>query len=319
MTDKLILDADSIAYKAAAANEKRSIVVTHKENGKVMEFDNRTAFKDFLKENEKVNGEDYELTDVQDPRHISYGKSLVRNMIQGYTVHTGVKEVEIYIGGANNFRDAIPLPKKYKGKREDSLRPMQLKDIRYFMIQELGAIVVDGMEVDDMGSIRAYEGYKAGTRIIQVTEDKDAAQCMGWLYNPAKHTKPIYIDGLGELHMEGKKLKGTGRLWLYAQSTMGDPVDCYRPADLCEGAKFGDVACRKLFEDCKTDRDCWVVMNRQYSFWYPNDVTYTAWNGDVHKKDYIDIMQMYVDCAFMRRWQGDRINCREVLTKLGII
>jgi hypothetical protein len=327
--DVLILDADSIAYKAAAANESRSITASHKEKDNVTEWANRTAFRAFLKENDLTHTEvDYVITDVQDPRHVSYGKSLVREIIKGYHAKTGVKDAEIYIGGADNFRDRIPLPHKYKGKRVDTLRPVQLKDIRYFMITDLGAIVVEGEEVDDVGSKRAYAGWKENKgKVIQVTEDKDALQCSGWLFNPAKMASPVYIQGFGEIHKEGTGIKGTGRLWLYYQALYGDSVDCYHGADLWkldgthQGLKrqFGEMAAWKVLKDCKTDQEAWLALYGQYKEWYPEPVTYTAWDGEEHTKDCVDIMQMYFDCAFMRRWDNDRINCREVLTKLGVI
>lgn len=322
--DVLILDADSIAYKAAAANEAKSITATD-DGGKATHWDNRTAFRAFLKEH-SLDEANYQITDVQEPRHVSYGKSLVREIIKGYHAKTRVEAEEIYIGGADNFRDAIPLPHKYKGKRVETLRPLQLKDIRYYMIQELGAVVVEGQEVDDVGSIRAYTGWKENKgRVIQVTEDKDALQCNGWLFNAAKHASPIYIQGFGELHREGKGVKGTGRLWLYFQALYGDSVDCYHGADLWKAQdpegkrKFGEVAAFMILKDCKTDAEAWTALYTQYSEWYPEPVTYTDWSGDEQTKDAIDIMQMYFDCAFMRRWDGDRILCREVLTKLGVI
>lgn len=328
--DVLILDADSIAYKAAAANESRSITASHKGKDDVKEWANRTAFRNFLKEhNLQHTEEEYEITDVQEPRHVSYGKSLVKEIIKGYHTKTGVVDHEIYIGGADNFRDRIPLPTKYKGKRVDTMRPVQLKDIRYHMISELGAIVVEGEEVDDVGSKRAYTGWKENThKVIQVTEDKDALQCSGWLFNPVKMASPVYIQGFGELHREGTGVKGTGRLWLYFQSLYGDSVDCYHGCDLWkiagaqEGIKrqFGEVAAYNILKDCKTDAEAWLALFTQYHEWYPEALTYIAWNGDEQKdKDCVDIMQMYFDCAFMRRWDNDRINCREVLTKLGVI
>lgn len=322
--DVLILDADSIAYKAAAANEAKSITAMD-DGGKASHWDNRTAFRAFLKEN-NLDEANYEITDVQEPRHVSYGKSLVREIIKGYHAKTRVEAEEIYIGGTDNFRDRIPLPGKYKGKRADTLRPIQLKDIRYYMIQDLGAIVVEGQEVDDVGSIRAYAGWKENKgRVIQVTEDKDALQCNGWLFNAAKMASPVYIQGFGELHREGKGIKGTGRLWLYFQALYGDSVDCYHGADLWKAQdpdgkrKFGEVAAFNILKDCKTDAEAWLALYTQYTQWYPEPVTYMDWTGTEQTKDAVDIMQMYFDCAFMRRWDNDRINCREVLTKLGVI
>lgn len=322
--DVLILDADSIAYKAAAANEARSITATHKQSGDVTAYDNVTAFRAVLKAQEKDVEEDYIITPVQEPRHVSYARSQAEETIKKYHRMTGVDKHEIYIGGADNFRDSIPLPTRYKGGRDNTIRPVQLKDVRYHMIQNLGAIVVEGQEVDDVGSIRAYEGWKANKgKVIQVTCDKDALQCNGWLLNPDKMASPVYIQGFGELHREGKGVKGTGRLWLYFQALWGDPVDDYSSADLYKQEhptyQFGAVGAYLLLKDCKTDAEAWKVLYTQYKTWYPNPLTYTDWSGDVQTKDAVEIMQMYFDCAFMRRWENDRIIVKDVLTKLGVL
>lgn len=344
MSDELVFDADSIAYKAAAANEARSIKTIHIEK-RIPEFwDNRTAFKKYLLTTDHTP-DMYEIEDVQEPRHSSYGKSLIREMIKGYHNRTNVSKGVIYIGGTDNFRDLIPLPMehtvtigkfagtaklggKYKGKREDTIRPVQLKELRSFMIQELGAIVVNGMEVDDMGSIRAYKGWKDSKgRIIQVTEDKDALQCSGYLWNPAKMPQPILIQGFGELHPEGKGVKGTGRLWLYYQSLYGDAVDCYHGSSLAkiaadkrgEAMQYGEQAAYKLLKDATNDKEALALVYGQYKAWYPEPVTYMAHDGIIYTKDALQIMQMYFDAAFMRRWEDDRIDVESLLSKLGVI
>ena len=319
----LIFDADSIAYKAAAANETKSITTTHIESGAVEHWDNRTAFRTFLKTTDHTE-DMYRIVDVQDPRHISYAQSLVREMMKGYCLRSGISNYEIYISGDNNFRDFIPLPLKYKGKRDDTIRPVQLRELRQWMIRELGAIPVHDMEVDDMSSIRAYEGVKAKQKVVQCTIDKDALQCVGWLFNPDKDSAPRVIDGFGELHRDGKGIKGTGRMWLYFQSLYGDATDCYHGSTLWKmqdsKRKFGEVTAFNLLKDAQNDKEAWEILYKQYLEWYPTPQTYTAeYDGKDYTKDAVDMLQMYVDCAHMRRWKDDRIEVRAVLTKLGII
>lgn len=336
MKEILILDADSIAYKAAAANEARTIKTRHKGTGIIEQWDNRTHFRKYLAEERHDSEEMYEIEDVQEPRHVSYGQSLVRNMIRSYTTKLQIPQYEIYISGTDNFRDSIPLPQahetirggisggKYKGKREDNIRPKQLKEIRQWMIDDFGAIVVNGMEVDDMSSIRAYEGWKAGDKIIQVTEDKDATQCSGWLYNPAKMSTPILVQGFGKIEKQGAKVKGYGRAFLYFQALYGDAVDCYHGADIWKaqdipaGRQFGEMAALGLLKDAKTDREAVQIVYNQYKKWYPGTVDYVAWDGSLQSKNAVEIMQMYFDCAHMRRWHGDRIDVPALLAKLDI-
>lgn len=348
--DALICDADSIAYKAAAANERRRIRTVHQDTGIPETWDHRTAFRTYLATTNHTE-DMYTIEDIQEPKHLSYGENLIRDMLKGYSMRTGVSRREIYISGDDNFRDLIPLPQEYKpsdvnkkkgtdpvwagaykGKREGLIRPVQLKQLRNFMQNELGAIAVHGQEVDDMSSIRAYTGFKEGTRIIQVTSDKDALQCSGWLFNPDKDKTPRFIQGFGELHREIKKgkeadVKGTGRLWLYFQALYGDDVDCYHASDLWkigkdlagEKAQFGEVSAYNLLKDCKNDREALNALYKQFLEWYPAKHAYIDCFGNMQLKDAIEIMQVYFDCAHMRRWSGDRINVEEMLTKMGVI
>jgi hypothetical protein len=345
MESILILDADSIAYKAAAANESKSITTTHPVLG-VEHWDNRTKFRERLKSGTTTEDE-YTIEDVQDPRHISYGQTLIKEMIKNTCQRAKVYKYEIYISGDNNFREVIPLPERYiqadgksstggqyKSNRDDTIRPVQLKALRQWMTDELGAIPVHDREVDDISSIRAYSGYQArlvdkeAPKIIQATGDKDALGCTGWLFNQDKMTEPQLIQGLGELHREGKGIKGTGRMFFYFQTLFGDKVDGYRPVDIADIAQqkaggkklqFGEVAAYNILKDLKSDKECWQAIYNTYKSWYPEPTVYTAWNGEEHTKDAVDIMQLYVDCAHMQRFKDDRIICRQVLTKLGIL
>lgn len=350
MTDCLICDADSIAYKAAAANEKRRIRTVHIEKGVPETWDTRTQFRAYLAST--THTEDmYTIEDVQEPKHIDYGYKLIRDMLQGYSIRTGVSKRKIFISGDDNFRDLLPLPEAYnpvfnvkkgtnpvwagayKGKREGLIRPVQLKQLRSFMQSELGAIPVHGMEVDDMSSILAYEGHKAGAKVIQVTSDKDALQCTGWLFNPDKALAPRLITGFGELHREIKKgkeadVKGTGRLWLYFQALYGDDVDCYHAADLWkieldkrgEKAQFGEVAAYNILKDCKNDKEALQAVYNQYKEWYGEGLTtYVDCFGVVQNASVIDLMQLYFDAAHMRRWADDRIDVYNMLMKVGVV
>lgn len=348
MTEEVIgiLDADSIAYKAAAANEVKSIKSKHIEKGVIEEWKNRTEFKKYLAGTDHTV-DMYEITDHAVPKHISYAKSTVTSMIQKAQNEMRANRIEIYISGKDNFRDFILLPQeyvqnnatqstiggRYKSNRDGTARPELLAELRQWMIDgmDIGvkAVVVDGMEVDDMSSIRAYDGAKSGQKIVQYTADKDAGQCHGWLHVPEKDKEPRFITGLGSIYKDEKgKVRGSGRMFLYYQILAGDKVDGYRPVDILDiktqkagGGKvqYGDIAALNTLKDCKTDKECWQAIYNQYLTWYPAPLRYTACNDIDYDADALSIMQMYVDCAFMKRWADDRIIVKDVLTRLGIL
>ena len=82
---------------------------------------------------------------------------------------------------------------------------------------------------------------------------------------------------------------------------------------------FGAMGAYKILKDAKSDVEALTAIVDQYKKWYPKPITYRAWDESLHKdKSWLDIMQMYADCAFMRRYDGDRLVVKELLGKLKV-
>lgn len=321
-----VLDGDMVAYQSAAATELRTIDVTMRGTDKRMSFKTRTEWKAHAAANSLVL-DDYDVVDVQEPEPFWNTKHLIERTVGSWASKCEADRVEVYIGGDNNFREFLPLPKRYKSNRDDMLRPIFLKDAKAAIVNMYGHpvdSVVNGYESDDKLAMRAWDGVVKKERIIQVTRDKDAMGCQGLHLNPDKHTQPIMISGLGKLELNAKgEVKGLGRKWLYFQWLNGDPSDCYKPSALF-GKKFGEKSALKLLGPCQTDAECWGVVLDQFMAWSGMEssgdlYTYTAWNGSEQKKTLFEIMQMYLDCARMLRWEGDKVDVLETLQKLGVL
>jgi hypothetical protein len=239
-------------------------------------------------------------------------------MLSNIKAMSGCKEMVVVVQGEGNFRDNILLPTKYKGGRENLLRPVHLKDSVKYLVGKYKAELAVGRESDDVLSSYAWEGYKSKTKIVQATVDKDANQCAGWLLNWDKMTEPEFNQGLGRIWIDNKgKLRGVGRKWLYVQATLGDPSDCYKPTELAS-CKFGEKAAFAAFDPCNTDKECLQAVAGLYKKWYPEPIEYTAWNGQQVNSDWLEIAQMYFNCAHMQRWDGDKVNLWETLQKAGV-
>lgn len=311
------IDGDILSYRAAAANEKRFVTAVHKDTAETFEFDTATKFKEWAGDTK----DQYDLTPGQKAADLKNAFHILNHMIKNITTACGVERYHIVVSGDDNFRLDLPLPTRYKDSRKDSMRPLQLKDCKQYLINQHNAEISEGVEADDVLVAYACAGN------IQASIDKDANHGPFWLYNWDTMTEPEYISGFGELRViekvspsgtKTKDVKGYGRIWLYFQMVFGDPVDAYKPCELAK-AKFGDIGAYNLLKDCKTDKEALEALVKQYRAWYPAPITYKAWNGDVQKdKSWLDIWQLYADCAFMKRWDGDRFDVKEVLTKLGV-
>ena len=312
----VVIDGDIVAFRCAAANETRSIRVTHKVTGNTNDHAHRTAFKEHIRGVFEID--EFDIDDVQTASDISYAYHAIDSSIDAIVAACFADEVEVYMSGEGNFRLELPLPTQYKGNREELLRPLQLARCREYLVTKYKAVKVDGKETDDKLAERVYQGVQAKEKIIQATLDKDANSNVGWLYNWNKMTKPTKISGLGTLTLnEKKELSGYSRKWFYAQWVLGDSTDGFKPCQIA-GKKFGDVGAFNLLNECKDDKECVQAVYDQYKKWYPKAVTYKAWDGKEYTKNALDLMDLYAACAHMERWDGDRLNTREMLTKLGI-
>lgn len=317
----LLLDADIICYRSAACIEKRTVEVKHIKSGRVKVFDTRTQFKDFLKAKQFVyKAEDYDFTDIQTPEDVSHAIYIVKNLVKSLNEKFNPEVVHVLIGGKDNFRDNLPLPKKYKGNRADMIRPVFLQDVRQYLIGKYRAEVISGCETDDALTYYGYEYLSAGYDAIVVTLDKDALSYSGLkVYDYTKpESEPILIPSLGELHLNEKgDVKGNGFLWYCLQMLTGDITDNYRPFEVA-GIKYGEKTAYKLLKDCKTEQEALQVAISEYRRIYPGDVKYTAWNGLEITTDYLGMLMLYHKCVRMKATRDDKLNFKQFAESYGV-
>jgi len=145
---------------------------------------------------------------------------------------------ELFLTGKSNFRYEYAVTAEYKGNRKGTEKPTHYHLLREYLVSSWDALVVEGMEADDMLAIRATE---LGDDSIIVTLDKDLDQVSGWHYNFVKKNK-YYIA------------KDEGLLNFYKQFLIGDAVDNIK------GAKgIGEKKSHKLLEG-KTEQEMWDIV-----------------------------------------------------------
>lgn len=315
MTERLVvIDGDLLAFRAAAATEKRSVIATHKETLEELEFDTATLFKEWA----GSDAENYTLKPVQTPEPISHTIFAMKHTLNNIIEKCKADKYHIVLSGEDNFRKELPLPTRYKDTRKDVSKPINLAEAKEYLIKYHNAEVAKG-EADEALVAYAYQGYRNKQVVIQASIDKDATHGPGWLFNWTKDDEPQLIEGFGELYIDPDTdtVKGKGRLFLYHQNLFGDPVDCYKPSEIAK-KKFGEKSSYKLLKDCKDDKEAVQVIVDTYKKWYPEPTWYEAWDGSKQKKDHMEIWQMYADCAFMPRWDGDRLDVKKLCEKLGV-
>lgn len=346
MSERIVcIDGDWLIYSIAAVFESSYITATHINSiePSTIEYVNRTKFKASLEPGDDVSNyviQDYKRLKGPDDLCLKKAQGAVKGRLNKIIKNTQSTSYYIALGGSDNFRDSLPLPYKYKGERAFKLKPLLLKSLKKWLIQELPCIIAVGEEADDIVTKFQYRGDKTpGITYLGCTVDKDSRGTEGLLYDPLEEvTKKIeglgFIELIKKTSISGKvtyKCYGEGRKWLYYQILLGDDVDEYHPtaiaskANILEGrtniTKISSISPLKffnIFKDISTDKECWEAIARFYSSWYEGLEWWMSWDGSRVEGTWVDVLQMYVDVAFMRRWDNDRIDVRKVLLKYDI-
>jgi len=351
-----VIDVDSLAFHVAAACEKASISVTHKEEGWSKAFKTRTEFKGRTKktitgwlgeQNEQRveqelpewTPEDFLIEDVYEVEPIEFAlysmKRKLESVIERCSAVMGTTDHILVMGSGDNHRHSLALPKRYKWNREDSRRPELLTEVRNYLRKKPKCVDVKGsngtgIEADDYIAALAYKGWKDWKKTgvfsyAAVCEDKDQLGNSGLAFNPRKegdkwiHSEPVCVDGLGSLYKDEKgKVRGDGFAWLMFQS-YGDKTDGYDINDFSDKRlNFGDVARLKTLETCTTPSEYLKAVYEGYKKVLGDTVKYTTWEGDEVEVDVIECIDMIFTCAYMLKSKNDKTSFSGLCEKYGV-
>ena len=213
---------------------------------------------------------DGELIQLVPLSHALHKAKLILNRIKEavsadtYKIYLGSKDVK-------HFRYKVAKTLEYKANRKDVKRPEYEQDIRDYLVRYHGAIIVEGVEVDDALGIEQKEDT------IICSNDKDLDMIPGWHYDidfgivrnfkgkdytmkSYKKSSTYFIEDPGFLSIRKnvngkKKLVGGGQLWFCAQLLTGDKVDNIPGCPLSSRSTYGDVSTYEALKDCKTYED----------------------------------------------------------------
>lgn len=143
-----------------------------------------------------------------------------------------VDDWKLYLTGGSNYRFNIATTAVYKGNRV-APKPQHLPALRKHLVDEWGAIIVEGIEADDAVATHATDlGYNNS---VIVSVDKDLDQVPGWHYNFVKDIA---------YHITPEE----GMYRFYKQILTGDS------ADNIIGLKgIGPVKADKILDECDTE------------------------------------------------------------------
>lgn len=326
-----VVDLDAFKYAAAYVGEKKSIRATLKgDTSKTFEAKSRTAFWGHYKkkaggilaeENSKRESpwmpEDFDIEDVVVPEPIENVLHTAKCMVDDVLKASGAKTYEMYMGKGDSQRLGWSTLLKYKGNRDDLVKPFHLEEVSNYLERRYKADIITDREADDMCVIRAY---KQANHFV-IGEDKDYWGSPVNYYDINRtHRGIVNCDKLGMLFKDEKKIvRGEGRMHLYYQIISQDDVDNYK-ANCFSDIEWGSVAAFNTLVDCKTDKECFEAMVHTFKHLYPEPKIITGWRGDEFEIDHMYVFQEMMDMAHMQRTLDDpRVNVKAVLDKMGIV
>lgn len=361
-------DFDGVVYRACSNMENRLIKVTNKDEGIEEVLQNVTTFKGrgknvsetswlgLLNVKREVDGltplqpDDFVVEPFQELK-MEKDKALEQVKIQIFLKIKQVKQqyripkVKLILGGGDNFRNELNQVKMYKSGRKDTLRPLLLKEIRDWVINDLDTEYAhplpDGrrIEADDLSNFYGVKGYqhfkKTGKfNYLEISPDKDAlAQSGKLLINPDTYTgenNPLrgkfkfpqamlihttdQCVGDVELVVKGgekstsKELKGCSLKFLMFQSILGkDSSDTYNClGDL--GVSLGDTEAYRILKPLKTPQGVIQKCIDVAAEKLPYGVQYTTHKGEEKDVDTLTYLNEYFKTAYMLRHANDKVD-----------
>lgn len=331
--NKVAIDGDIIAFKAASAIEDRYIVVTHIASGRQKVFPTRTEFYGHhskkaggwlaeLNAERKEQGlapfllEEFEIEDDRDVEPVEHAYQICKQMIQGIIQACGVDSYIVVVEGEGNFRTDVATILEYKGNRRDQIKPLYIDEVKSYLINKQPSIVAEKIETDDILAIVSAKG-----EAIQVTNDKDSRMVVGWSYDIDKSEKPFEIkDGVGRIWTDNNgKIRAMGFKSLCYQLLCGDDIDNIKPRTLTN-KRFGEKKAAPLLDPLTTKKDCLEAVLAGYKDWYPSPVTYKHWStGEELTKNYFQIASEMFTLLYMLRDYDDQTTLQSLCDELGVM
>lgn len=262
----LIVDSDSAIYACCFITVKRDHFASIK--GKVVfQTDNKNKYNAWFKEQSPIDQACIDYCITEDNLPFAQAKRAFDGWLYELSKLAGCdRRVLMLTKGGNCFRTYRATLKKYKGNRDNLVKPPYYDELRAYLVDELDAPVYEKWEADDTACMSMTKcNADPAKYAILAAIDKDLEQQEGRHINPSKKQEGVYVVS----KLEGLKS-------FYKQMLMGDVADNI-PGLPGVGAKSPHI--ENLME-CKTELECFTLVWKVYQSKFGDSYTYTPWWWD---------------------------------------
>lgn len=282
MSRLLIIDADTILYSSAAQQQNNKCLVTNIEHGTQRLFESKTAFNEWVKENnrDKANYSCETKSEVKPDAEPRFAFQSIKQKIEKIVEASGCSEYAVCIEGEGNFRkDFESKFVDYKGQRTE--KPLLFEECReYFMKKYKDRILYGiGKETDDVVNMLSWQSYKvaskarcqdAATCVLAFCDKDLLANSRGWMLNYNKLEDGVFWN---DSFTQSKNFA--------IQMLQGDSADnipgIERLSDITK-ERFnvrvrgvGKATAEKVLADCKTEKELAIRVYECYSAAWEED------------------------------------------------
>lgn len=271
---KLLIDGDILCFACASVGDGHRYIAPDKHAERYK--------KDILAYCEQAELSVLDLKEEYIPEPVENVLHSLKLMLESvFDAFDNITGYQIYLTGANNYRNDIGTIKKYKGNRfeKDGVtpkrRPHWLNTCREYLVDQWGAKIEEGQEADDALGINQTED----TCICSI--DKDLLMIPGKHYNwnTDKHTVISEIEGLQNFYQQLVTGDSTDNiLGLYGvgpkAKMLKEIKKCYIEEDMLEivleqyKKRFGNYAEQFLVEN---SRLLWIRRNEDELWELPKE------------------------------------------------
>lgn len=313
----VIVDADGICYRTAAACETRSVRTVV--DGIEVEFPTRTLLKEYCVDVD-VEYKDLNITDHHENENIANCLSTLKKTVRNLHKDLDATHVVFLLGGTGNFRLDLPLPSQYKSQRKVLRRPDYLKDCRDFLNKHYCTFIISGHEADDLTeALSAHIINHTDAWACGVSMDKDYLGSIpkNRYFHLVNRTLHELEGGLGYLELEKGKLKGEGLMFSIAQALLFDRGDNYI-MNSHYNRRYGESSFYRDFHNCKTEKEFLEAVLVKLEELLPEITTYKDWQGICRSYTRLDLVELYFSCAYMVMSPNDNTTFKSLLDKYGV-
>lgn len=324
-----VVDMDAFKYAAAYVGEKKTIRVVHKTEDWSHECKTRTEFWGHHKK--KAGGilaelnkerdspwlpDEFDIEDIVVPEPIANVLHTAKSLVDGVLYESNAETYEAYMGKGDSFRVDVSTLLKYKGNRDNVVKPYHLDEVSSYLERRYSCDIITGIEADDMVVIRCHKQPNH----FAIGEDKDYWGCpINYLDINRMERGIVDCNKLGHLFQDKKKkVRGEGRMHFYWQMLSQDTVDNYK-ANCFSDIDWGEVSAYNTLVDCKTDQECFQAMVDTFKHLYPEKKVVEGWRGDKIEIDWFYVMQEMFHMAHMKRTENEKlIELRPILDRMKV-